>query len=84
MNMKILNFLKQLQLLKLDHKISVLSDHKNIILFLKKTSKALFSLPIKFRVHAFRKTSGDILMFFSVNQLENNNTSGNKESVVYY
>ena len=66
-------------------KISILSDQENIcflefFFFVEKlNNKALFSLTIKFRIYV---SFPGVLMFFSVNKLENNDTSGNKESDV--
>ena len=67
-------------------KISILSDQENIcflefffFFFEKLNNKALFSLTIKFRICV---SFPGVLMFFSVNKLENNDTSGNKESDV--
>ena len=80
--------IKQLQFAKFDHETSVLSDHENDVFrgfffsFEKLNINALFLLTIKFCIYKFLKKSRGIDIF-SVNQMENNDTFGNKESAVY-
>ena len=67
-------------------KISIHSDHENIfwgiIFFEKLMIKLYFYLPSNFIYLSSEKNSGGIDVF-SVNQLENDKTSGNTESSAY-